>query len=518
MKTNVRRRIAGLFAAAILLLGSLAGLRLVGYRNSSRLIESDRQIAHSQSILDALRDVYSTFQEAEGAQRGYLLSGDEQFLRAYRAAAEAIPHRIDSLAALIEADPHQSEQLRQMIPMLTAEERQLDEAIHQRRNAAAIDAQSQIENTARGTRSMAAIGQAIHRMQADEVVTMRRHAMTAYATSRRSLEWFLTLSIVDFALLAAGFVLLNRHMSRRQRAETRAARLNADLQRKNAELEVARGQMQQAKEAAEAANRAKDQFLATVSHELRSPLSAILLWAHAARLSARGSIDAELKEALDGIESAARTQSRLVEDLLDVSRIVHGRLRVEFEPLNLPDVVRASADMHVMSARAKAIDLSVDVRDDEIPIQGDPLRLRQVIGNLLSNAIKFTPAGGRVRVTAGRDGAEAYVRVEDTGRGIPPEFLPHVFDRFAQADPTVRRERTGLGLGLAIVQHIARLHGGDVAAHSDGPGRGATFTLTLPSGAPEPPSDPALGHDISGAAEATPEPHAEPALHAAETI
>jgi signal transduction histidine kinase len=288
------------------------------------------------------------------------------------------------------------------------------------------------------------------------------------------------LSAVDLMLLAAGFVLLNRHMSRREKAEARAARLNDDLRRKNEELEVAQQQMRLARDAAEAANRAKDQFLATVTHELRSPLSAILLWADVARRSGIASADPDVREALDAIETSAHTQSRLVEDLLDVSRIVHGKLRVQFEPLNLPDVVRASADAHVPAARAREIALETEIDEGDVPVRGDPHRLRQVIGNLLSNAIKFTPRGGRVRVTAGRVGNDAFVRVEDNGRGISPEFLPHLFDRFTQADPTVARERTGLGLGLAIVQHLARLHGGSVQAQSDGLGRGATFTLTLP--------------------------------------
>lgn len=509
MTTNVRRRIAGLFGAAILLLGSLAGLRLVGYRNTTRLIESDRQIAHSQRVVDGLRAIYSAFQEAEGAQRGYLLTRDVQFLRAYHAAADAIPGRIASLAALLGPDPHQSDNLRQAIPLLTAELTQLDAAVRQGRGGAPANARAQVENTARGARSMAEIANAIRGMQDEELVLMNSHANDAAASSSRFLGWFLTLSAVDLVLLAAGFALLNRHMSRRERAEARAARLNDDLRRKNEELELAQRQMQAAKEAAEAANRAKDQFLATVTHELRSPLSAILLWADVARRSGAASTDPDVREALDAIETSAQSQSRLVEDLLDVSRIVHGKLRMQFESLNLPDVARASTEAHALAAREKGVALEAQIDNRDISVRGDPHRLRQVIGNLLSNALKFTPQGGRVRITAGRFGNDAFVRVEDNGRGISPEFLPRLFDRFTQADPTVARERTGLGLGLAIVQHIAQLHGGSVQAHSDGPGRGATFTLTLPCVAAPASSAPAPAEPAPEANEAL-----QPAGHA----
>ncbi|HXE53878.1 MAG TPA: ATP-binding protein [Tepidisphaeraceae bacterium] len=481
MKRRVRRRIAGLFGAAILLLACMAGLRLVGYRNTSRLVQTDRQIAHSQTILDRLHQVYSALQEAEAAERGYLLAGDVQFLQTYRGTAGTIPGQVTELSSLLKADPDQAQQLRKLIGRVDRELADLENAVG-RRNSGAADARAQVNNTDRGERSMLAIRDSIRTMESQEVRTMTRRAATASDSSRESMLWFLTLSGVDLLLLVSGFVLLNRHMSRRERAEERAGRLNEDLQRKNEELRAAQEQMRLAKEAAEEANRSKDQFLATVTHELRSPLSAILLWARVARNNAPAQ-SPDLAEALDGIEKAARTQSHLVEDLLDVSRMVHGKLRVRLGPLDLRDVARASFEDHRLAARAREIDLKAELGEADIPVLGDEHRLRQVIGNLLSNAIKFTPAGGRVRLTAGCADGNAYIRVEDTGKGISAEFLPHLFERFTQADPTVARERTGLGLGLAIVQHIVQLHGGSVSASSEGLGRGSTFTVVLPCSA-----------------------------------
>lgn len=484
MKRKFRRRISGLFLAAILLLGLLSGLRLVGYRNTRRLVDSDRQIAFSQSIVNGLGDVYSAIQQAEGAARDYLLSGEARFLESYHVSASAIPQRIGALNHLLVADRDRSQQLGRMIPLLDAELRELDGAVRSR-SARAADDDPRILSAAHDERTMGAIGDEIRVMQAQEIALINRHAIAAASGSRRSMIWFLTLSAIDVVLLSSGLALLNRHMSRREQAEDCALRLNADLQQKNQELESAQRRMQLARDAAEAANRAKDQFLAMVTHDLRSPLSGILLWTGMARRHAT-SQGPELSEALDGIEASAKTQSRLVEDLLDVARIVHGKLRIEAEHINLPDVIRASVTAHAISARSKGIELIADLDGCDVPVWGDPHRIGQAVGNLLSNAIKFTPEGGRVRVSLGHTPADVFIGVEDNGRGISPEFLPRVFDRFSQDDPAVARESTGLGLGLAIVEHIARLHGGSIQASSGGAGRGSTFTLTLPLSARSP--------------------------------
>ncbi|MET0650319.1 MAG: ATP-binding protein [Pyrinomonadaceae bacterium] len=229
---------------------------------------------------------------------------------------------------------------------------------------------------------------------------------------------------------------------------------------------------------AQEANRIKDEFLATLSHELRTPLTAILGWAS---MLAEGSLNThEAERAVAAIGRNARAQKQIVEDVLDVSRIITGKLRLEMRPVELRALVQDSVESVRPSAEAKGVYLSTLLAPEVGAVTADPDRLQQVMWNLLTNAVKFTPAGGRVEVELRRDGARAAVRVSDTGQGIEPEFLPHVFERFRQADMGTTRQHGGLGLGLAIVRHLAELHGGDVTAESAGRGQGSTLTLRLP--------------------------------------
>ena len=226
-----------------------------------------------------------------------------------------------------------------------------------------------------------------------------------------------------------------------------------------------------------AANRAKEDFLATLSHELRTPLNAMLGWT---RLLRMGKLDEPGKtRALETIERNAYVQEQLIADILDVSRIVTGRLRLNLRPIDLVPVLDASLETLQPSAAAKGVELSCHVRRAGT-VLGDPDRLQQVAWNLLSNAIKFTPAGGHVSVTLEPAGASAHISVTDTGEGIPASLLPYVFDRFTQGDASVTRAHGGLGLGLSIVRHLVELHGGHVSASSEGPGKGATFLVSLP--------------------------------------
>ncbi|MFL5582291.1 MAG: response regulator [Gemmatimonadaceae bacterium] len=228
----------------------------------------------------------------------------------------------------------------------------------------------------------------------------------------------------------------------------------------------------------EAANRAKDEFLATLSHELRTPLTAILGWA---RLLRGGNLpEGAAGGALETIERNAKAQAQLIDELLDVSRIVAGKLRLDTRPVELGRVIEAAVESVRPAARAKNIRLEVELEPLGGPLIGDASRLQQVAWNLLSNAVKFTPEGGRVGVLLRREGPDAQVRVEDTGQGIGAEFLPHVFDRFRQADGSTTRRHGGLGLGLAIARHLVELHGGAISADSEGEGRGASFTVRLP--------------------------------------
>ena len=234
-----------------------------------------------------------------------------------------------------------------------------------------------------------------------------------------------------------------------------------------------------ARETAEIANRLKDEFLATVSHELRTPLNAVLGWT--ALLRSTQMDDARRARALETIERNARLQQKIVEDLLDVSRIIAGQLRLEKEPMPFRPIVEYAVESIRPLAAAKSIALTVELGDDPAILIGDQARLHQVIWNLLSNAIKFTPDGGAVRVSLDVIESRVELVVADTGAGIAPEFLPHVFERFRQEDQRVTRVHGGLGLGLAIVRHLTEMHGGSVAAVSAGEGKGATFIVRLPT-------------------------------------
>jgi signal transduction histidine kinase/ActR/RegA family two-component response regulator len=232
------------------------------------------------------------------------------------------------------------------------------------------------------------------------------------------------------------------------------------------------------KTALESAHRLKDEFVATMSHELRTPLNAILGWTRMMRMGRVATTRVE--HALETIERNAVAQTALIDDLLDVSRILTGKLRLHVESVDFPRVVEATIDTLRPASEARGIQIHAVIDSHAGPVMGDPDRLSQIVTNLLSNAVKFTPKGGRIHVHVERVSSMIRLTVKDNGVGIAPDFLPLVFERFRQADQAITRQHGGLGLGLSIVKHLAELHGGTIVAHSDGAGTGATFTLTIP--------------------------------------
>jgi signal transduction histidine kinase/CheY-like chemotaxis protein len=240
----------------------------------------------------------------------------------------------------------------------------------------------------------------------------------------------------------------------------------------------ARKTAEDARRVAEDANRLKDEFLSTVSHELRTPLTAIKGWALMLRAGRLDAAQADL--ALETIVRSARSQNQLIDDLLDVSRIITGKMRLNVAPLNLGSVIEAAVETVRPAAEAKGVHLSALLDPEAETVSGDAERLQQVVWNLLSNAVKFTSDGGRVEVRLERANSHVEIVVADNGQGIKPEFLPYVFEHFRQEDSGTDRQRGGLGLGLAIVRHIVELHGGTVHAASEGLGKGATITVALP--------------------------------------
>ena len=250
-------------------------------------------------------------------------------------------------------------------------------------------------------------------------------------------------------------------------------------------------ELQSALNRAEEANRAKEAFLSTVSHELRTPLNAIVGWSRMLATGASADLGF-MARGLQVIDRNARMQAQLVEELLDISRVTAGTLRLQMEPLDVTRTVREALEIIRPAADAKRVAVDASMPAGAVPVVGDTRRLQQVIWNLLSNAVKFTPEGRRIAVAVKTDGARAQIEVSDTGIGIEREFLPRVFDRFSQADPSPTRRHQGLGIGLAIARHLVELHGGTITAESEGPGHGATFRVELPLRAEVEPAVPPL--------------------------
>jgi len=256
------------------------------------------------------------------------------------------------------------------------------------------------------------------------------------------------------------------------------------LAQRVAELESEVVQERLARERAETANRAKDEFLAIVSHELRSPLNAILGWNRI--LAIKRAHDAEVLSVTPRIEQSARAQLKIVNDLLDFGRIGTGKLRIAPRPLKLSSLASMAVEAARPAAEAKGVQLTLEPSASG-PVAGDPDRLLQVIGNLLSNATKFTPPGGRITVRLRERDSRVELRVSDTGEGITPDLLPLIFDRFTQGDSSTTRRTSGLGLGLTLAREIVALHGGSITAESAGTDQGATFTVSL-AATPSPPT------------------------------
>lgn len=306
------------------------------------------------------------------------------------------------------------------------------------------------------------LGSGTHRRASDRTLLVGRdavHPIDASAAPIRSSEG-----------PGLGAVVVFRDIGAVRRHEDALAASEARYRDAAAEALAARAE-------AEQANRLKDEFLAVLSHELRTPLNAVLGWTQI--LTARDVRPSTVGRGLASIKRNAEAQQRLVEDLLDVSRIVTGKFPIERRPSVLRAVLAAALDAMGPAAAEKRVDLQATLSDDVI-VDADPYRLQQVATNLLSNAIKFTPGGGRIVVSLSTRGTDAVLVVEDTGQGIDPTVLPHIFDRFRQGDASSTRVHGGLGLGLAIARHIVEAHGGSIAAASPGAGKGATFTVTLP--------------------------------------
>jgi len=453
-------------AALIIILATTA----ISYRNANTLFDESQWVAHTHEVRSELSGLLSGLQDAETGTRGFILTGDEAYLAPHAAVRQEVVGRLDHLRRLIADNPDQERRLRDLEPHITVLLGWLDGTVATQRRAGVEAARERVvEGT--GKREMDAARAGIRSMEAAEDRLLGERARAARDAATTASGTFAVAAVLAGALIGVLYTLLGRHL----RVQAEASREREELL---AREQAARRAAEQGQRQVEEASRAKDSFLATVSHELRTPLSPILAWTD---MLERGTLDAaQSRRALATIRRCARAQVRLVEDLLDVSRIVAGKMRLAVRPVELGGVIRAAVDVIRPAADAKNIRLQTVIDTETAAISGDAERLQQIVWNLLSNAVKFTPKGGRVTVVLERVNSHVEIAVSDTGQGIDPEFLPHVFERFRQDDVTSTRRYAGLGLGLAIVRHIVEAHGGTVHADSPGRGEGAVFTVKLP--------------------------------------
>jgi PAS domain S-box-containing protein len=277
---------------------------------------------------------------------------------------------------------------------------------------------------------------------------------------------------------ASGILTVLSNETGTMRGFAKIMRDNTERRESEAKLHQALQQSEAIRATVESANRAKDEFISTVSHELRTPLNTIRLWS---RMLGSGRVPHEdWGEGIRMVDRAALAQQRLIDDLLDVSRMSTGQLRLAMRATRLSEAIKAALQAVQPLAEARNINIESHLSDAVRVVRADPDRIQQVLWNLLANAVKFTPGGGRINVQMERHGGQVEIRVQDNGSGITSEFLPHVFERFRQAEGSTTRRHGGLGLGLAIAKQLIELHGGDIGVSSEGEGRGATFTVRLP--------------------------------------
>jgi signal transduction histidine kinase len=434
-------------------------------RDESFLIEHTLEV---QRQLDAVRVAES---EADAAVRGYLLGGAPQALDTLRDSQRSVNERLGRLEELTADNPTQRARLSRLRTAVDRRVAGLDKVIDVRHRGTveAAMAEARASDTTTTREEIRAI---ISELETEESELLAKRREQASGSYERAVRGRVGSGIVSAGLLIAIVVTAGLH------ARSKTRREQALVQSERRAREAATRE-QEARAEAERANREKDQFLAVLSHELRTPLNAVLGWTQI--LQAAGPSEPTIVRALASIRRNAEAQQRLVEDLLDVSRIVSGKLPFEREAFDLRTAITAAVESIRPSAQAKG--LTITTRLDGVPpAVGDPQRIQQVAGNLLSNAVKFTPSGGHISVMLVNEGSAAILDVADDGQGISADLQPHIFERFRQGDGSTTRAHGGLGLGLAIAKHIVEAHGGSISVHSEGPNCGARFRVQLPYG------------------------------------
>ena len=427
-------------AASIVLVADV----LVCLLSVHRFFQDIEFAERSDIFLDEVNHTLALIKDAETGQRGYLLTGDERFLEPYRAAMSGLDEQLAKLMQQTTGIFRNSrDQVARYEQLVRGNLGSLASVIEARRQGhpPALDTLYQSKQLTDEVRA-----------QASRLIATERAGLSARnEEALDNLHWtygsFAGAAVLNLVLLAVLWWTVQCERSARTEAER--------------------------------ANRLKDEFLATLSHELRTPIHAVLGWT-AVLSNERFDDLQEIRRGLRVIEQNAEAQAQLVEELLDLSRIIAGRLHLECQPVDFAAVIQAAIATVQVTAEKKGVRLTAELPSTDGAVWGDPARLQQVVWNLLINAIKFTPAGGEVAVALRKADHLVELTVRDNGIGIRPEMLPHLFERFRQGDSSLTRRYGGLGIGLALVKSLVGMQGGSIQAYSRGEGHGATFTVRLP--------------------------------------
>jgi len=491
MSLTFERKLPTILLFVFLMLTTIGVVFFLGSVSFQDTIENQRK---SQEFVSMVDETVALAFEANSAVFNFILTGNDTYLSPFERAKPKLRQNIERLRAMSSGRPEMADHINRLDQTVKEFVSEVSAKIDRRKMNGPEAASAEIP-WAEGQRMLDTIRLSGERLKAAETEYLRRSEQSG-SLRYTVIVWILIISSVAgiVSLIFANRTVISE-IGKRRTAESELLKANEGLEHKveerTQELKIANEKLleagleresilfseKQARREAEVANRLRDEFMATVSHELRTPLNSILGWA---RLMKDGSLDnAQFEKALSTIIKNSESQNRLIEDLLDVARVISGKLPLELMELSLPDVLLQAVETVRPAAEAKNIEFDIANTGPAITIRGDLNRLVQVFTNLFGNAVKFSQPGTYVSIASEIVGANALVRITDRGKGISPEFLPKVFERFRQ-DTSSMSNNGGLGLGLAIVRNLVEMHGGSVAAESEGEGRGSTFTVVLP--------------------------------------
>jgi signal transduction histidine kinase len=482
----------------------LTTVGIFSYQSTISLREEQKRQSRARTVLELLDDVLTRSVDTDNAVTSFVVTGDSTYLDPLSGSDKRIAEDLAKLDALTAEDKEQDIEF-DKLKALAARKSESNKKLIESRRGQGFDVTVNQLPAGAFQQVRADFRTSIETIKSREMKLLGEHEETLDNNMDRTILILIVSSLAGVAaLVLANFIVMIEN-NRRRLAERALIRANEELEAKveertrelhtanvtllasASEREELLAKEQEARREAEIANRLRDEFMATVSHELRTPLNSILGWA---RLLKSGQLEArQTAKAVQTIIKNSESQNRLIEDLLDVARMISGKLQLEFEEVPVADIVEDSVESAKPEAAKRNIAVRLQIHDAlrHETVTGDKVRLQQIIGNLLTNAIKFSSADSAVDVNLKPDGQFVEISVRDHGVGISKEFLPLVFERFRQDRSTIKQSG-GLGLGLAVVRNLTERHGGTVSAHSDGEGKGSTFSVRLPL---------ANGHDIS---------------------